>query len=676
MKSLPPHRRRFLLLLLPAVLLTGVSAVYFARYLFKPTTGLVVNYPEVVERKGRIVFAPKTPFSPAAAAGLQAERDQVLSVAGRPIQSIRDVVEVEAGIRGFQPVPVQVLRDGEEQLTLSITPVLPLTRPDWVFALLFCAALGFMAFYLIRELPQDAASNLISLGALFYLVFTALKPFYYESLFVNLLIHLGKLTPWFMVFFAMYFPQPKGSRAGRRAVILGILGLYLVFIGVRLILFAHWQDGLGDLWYQRYRLLGRWQNLTDGVALLAYAGLLVFSYVKTQRPAERRQLEWILAGFLLGMPPYFFLDQLPMILGEPPGLRISLGGFASLFLVFVPVFFLIGLLRHKAFNLRYFLLRYLLYALLALLIFAFFYLLYQPAESLFRQAYGLPPPASGFLVTALLFFLLVPIRALLASLLERLFFPDHFRQGVRYSAGLEARNLELRILVDELNRRRRRSFQMDRLHDMKMVLAGIERRVLRDVDEASAGVAEMGPAGGQAAERARLSLFELREFARKLGGLSGLRSGTPAEVGAEYLCRSAAAELRKRYPLAEVRLSGGALQKLHCRPEELVQSLRYLLENAVEAGASPQEPVSVRISERGRAVRIEVEDHGPGFARPREAFRPFFTTKPGHDGLGLYFCRALVERNGGTVVLADAPEGGGACLRVSFFCEEGKSWTR
>ena len=68
--------------------------------------------------------------------------------------------------------------------------------------------------------------------------------------------------------------------------------------------------------------------------------------------------------------------------------------------------FLVGLLRHRVFNLRFFLLRYLLYFLLVLLIFAFFLLLYAPVEGFFQRAYGLPPRLSGFLVTALLFLII------------------------------------------------------------------------------------------------------------------------------------------------------------------------------------------------------------------------------------------------------------------------------
>jgi signal transduction histidine kinase len=655
------------LLLVPAVLLTGVSAVYFARNLFKPGTGLVVNFPEVTARQGALLFAPKTPFSPAVAAGLLPERDRILSVAGRPVRTIREVIDAEGRIRDFRPVPVEVLRDDGRRLTLEITPVLPLTRPDWVFALLFCATLGFMAFYLILRLPEDTASNLVALGALFYLVFTAVKPFYYESLASNLLIHLGKLTSWFMVFFALYFPSPKASRTVRLSLVFGVLLSYAGFIAVRLVLFRRWQQGMGDHWYLRYREWGRWQNLADAAAFLVYAGLLVWSYLRSPGQEERRRIEWILAGFLIGIPPYFFLDQLPLILGEPPGLRISLGGFANLFLAFVPLLFLVGLLRHRLFNLRFFLLRYLLYFLLVLFIFAFFLLFYAPVEEFFRRAYSLPPRLAGFLVTALLFLALLPLRAMLCAALERLFFPGHYAEGARYSASLETRNRELRLLLDELNRRQRRSFQMDKLVELRQLLEGIAARIGGPVDAAAAELQER-PATGGDPPAARSGLLELRDFARKLTSLAG-RSGRGVQrVSAEAVCRVAGAELRRRFPAAEVRLEGGAAAGIRCHPEELAQVLRCLLENAAEAG--PGRPIRLRIAAADGAVSVCVEDEGPGFSpgELRRAFRPFRSTKPGHDGLGLYFCKTLVERNGGSIRILP-PLDSGARVRVSFLGE-------
>jgi hypothetical protein len=171
-------KSRFLLLLLAAVVLSSLAGFYFLRYLIKPNTGLVVNYPEVVVREGQIVFAPKTPFSPAVSSGLKPNRDRIVRINNSEIHSIRDVVKADSAIWSFKPFPVEVLRDGIERRVIQVTPVLTPSRVDWVFALIFCAALCFTAFYLIVNLPEDTASNFLALAALFYLVFTAVKPFY------------------------------------------------------------------------------------------------------------------------------------------------------------------------------------------------------------------------------------------------------------------------------------------------------------------------------------------------------------------------------------------------------------------------------------------------------------------------------------------------------------------
>ena len=134
-KSLIRFKGRFLLLLAVALIFSIVSGVYFVRYLVKPNTGLVVNYPEVVNRDGKVIFAPKTPFSPAVSSGLQPNNDQIVSVDGYPIHSIRDVVEADAQSRDYHPFPVAVIREEQQRLTISITPAFTLTKPDWLFAL-------------------------------------------------------------------------------------------------------------------------------------------------------------------------------------------------------------------------------------------------------------------------------------------------------------------------------------------------------------------------------------------------------------------------------------------------------------------------------------------------------------------------------------------------------------
>ena len=685
------HRGRFLALFGLAVLLTAGSAAYFARFLLKPSTGLVVNFPEVVVRDGRVLFAPKTPFSPAVASGLRPQSDVLLRVNGRPIRGSWDVVAADAGIRGFEPFPVEVDRPGGPA-TVMLRPALTPARVDWLFLLLIALVLGFTAFYLILNLPEDTASNWIALASLFYLVFTCLKPFYYESFLTNLLIHLGKLSSWFMVFFALSFPYPRGRPALRRALVAGVLALYGLFIAARMACYSAWSGSGAEHWLSRYRFLGQLGNVSDAAAFLLYAVLLLTAYLRTSRSADRRRIEWLLAGFLIAIPPYFFLDQLPLILGEPPGWRVSMGSFANLFLVFVPLFFIVGLLKHRSINLRFFVHRYLVYLILAVLSFAFFTLAFDPAQAALARDYGLPARVAGFLVSALLFVAVLPLRAALTRLMERIFYRAEYRRSPQYAAGLEQSNRELRALVEELNLQGLRRLQDDKLRELRGILTGVARRLRGSTRAAAAGLAaaERGlrahfeqlraaPAAGReeverregeiagSLRRAREENLRVMEFLQRLGALTGAGGGAIVPVELSRLLQEAGREIRRRHPgiaLEEPPPSAGLIR---CDPAEVVQALLFAADNAVEASADGAGDVRLGGGLEGSEAFIELGDRGAGIDPPvmRKALEPFYTTKAGHEGLGLYFCRLIVERNSGRLLLRSTP-GEGTRVRFLF----------
>jgi signal transduction histidine kinase len=634
-------------------------------------------------------------------------------VDGKAVRSLRDLIVADAGIRSFLPFPVEVLRDGRERRVVTITPVFNLARPDWLFSLIFCCALGFTGFYLVLQRPLEPAYVLIALAALFYLVFTAVKPFYYENRTSNLLIHFGKLTSWLMVLFALYFPRPRGTKALRLALLLSIPAVYAVFAAVRLRYFALWSDFGADQWLRRYRFLGQIGNAADGVAFGLYALLLIGTYLRSASAQEKRQIEWILAGFLIAIPPYFFLDQLPIILGEPPGMRISMGSFANLFLAFVPLFFTVGLIKHRVFNLRFFLSRYVVYTLLVFLLLGFFTVFYEPAAGLFMANYGLPDNMAAFLVTTLLYLLLVPLRFGLSTAVDRLFYRKHYIRGTAYSAGLERRNQELQVLIEQLQREGQRSLRQRTFGELRGVLRGLTRRMdvptrritgalieargelterptepaerSGELAERPAGPAERSPelierptepAHPSPAARERdirvqrilaealEDAAEIRELLGRLATIVGPHAAAPTRVSVPRLLAAVRAAALRRHPQLEVRVSSEPRSRAVCHPEEITQLLAHLIENAEEAMGPRDTTVTLRCLEREGHVEIWVEDSGMGFdARAqRLEFEPFFSTKPGHDGLGLYFCRLIAERNLGSIELRRSPEGGGRAV--------------
>jgi signal transduction histidine kinase len=109
-------------------------------------------------------------------------------------------------------------------------------------------------------------------------------------------------------------------------------------------------------------------------------------------------------------------------------------------------------------------------------------------------------------------------------------------------------------------------------------------------------------------------------------------------------------------------LNGRAAMALLGRPMGLRRCLVNLIDNAVKYG---QEAV-VTVERMAGAARIHIRDAGPGIASAEQArvFEPFYrvessrSRESGGTGLGLTIARNIAEQHGGTLALANHPEGG------------------
>ncbi|AUX48686.1 histidine kinase [Sorangium cellulosum] len=101
-------------------------------------------------------------------------------------------------------------------------------------------------------------------------------------------------------------------------------------------------------------------------------------------------------------------------------------------------------------------------------------------------------------------------------------------------------------------------------------------------------------------------------------------------------------------------------------PDELALAVRCLVENAAESMAGGG-VVTLRGSVVGARYHIEVGDTGAGVPEAdREVItRPFYTTKPGHLGLGLNIAARVARRYFGTFAIERrAPCGTRACIEL------------
>jgi signal transduction histidine kinase len=120
-----------------------------------------------------------------------------------------------------------------------------------------------------------------------------------------------------------------------------------------------------------------------------------------------------------------------------------------------------------------------------------------------------------------------------------------------------------------------------------------------------------------------------------------------------------------------VALSGHAGMALLGRPLDLRRGLVNLIDNAVKYGHAAR----VAVDRINGAARIRIRDAGPGIpaAELGRVFDPFYrvetsrSRESGGTGLGLTIARNIAEQHGGSIGLANHPEGG---LEVTLMLPE------
>lgn len=172
-----------------------------------------------------------------------------------------------------------------------------------------------------------------------------------------------------------------------------------------------------------------------------------------------------------------------------------------------------------------------------------------------------------------------------------------------------------------------------------------------------------------------------REVMRRVRSLIGSTSSErlPVDLGGlltditTVLERDAAAyeaRIRVSLPPSDVWVSGDRIL--------LKQVLVNLVTNGLQAmsGSALEDRIVDLVVTRGDGeVCLWVIDHGPGWEDidRANAFQNFYTTKTDGMGLGLSICRTIMDRHGGSITLADAPDGGAAvkiCLPAMAASEE------
>ena len=184
-------------------------------------------------------------------------------------------------------------------------------------------------------------------------------------------------------------------------------------------------------------------------------------------------------------------------------------------------------------------------------------------------------------------------------------------------------------------------------------IALIAKELERQLDGAGAEVIEDVRLIREQVARCRVILDQMS------GGAGPSGADLIESVSIARLIDEATTGLRDSPPI-EVEIEGGlAAMAFELPPHALAQAVRNLITNAQDASDAP---VTVRASERGGELVIEVIDRGSGMpsAVLDRVGEPFYTTKdPGEGmGLGLFLTRAVIEGLSGQLDIDSTPGAG------------------
>jgi signal transduction histidine kinase len=130
-------------------------------------------------------------------------------------------------------------------------------------------------------------------------------------------------------------------------------------------------------------------------------------------------------------------------------------------------------------------------------------------------------------------------------------------------------------------------------------------------------------------------------------------------VDLSHLARQLVDDARRRFPRLDIAAESNDPAWLAVDFDRMRQVGEALLTNACEAARS-RVVFRTETDPAGQQVEWCISDDGPGVAPEVKGylFRPFFTTRSGHAGLGLAMAQKLVALHGGQILAANLPHGG------------------
>jgi signal transduction histidine kinase len=668
-------RRRFVLFMVIAAVLCSISAFYFVRYLVKPYTGLVAYDPEVKSENGELIFSPRLPDSPALRAGLVPGKDRLLALNSIPLSNIRSIIAWESEYYLFEPIAVTVSDEMGSIRTVTIVPELSVTRIDWLFLVFFLVILGGTALYILIHYFNEIAHVLFAMFALCFMAYTSVLPFCYENTVTVFFVNFGELTAWLTIIFLAFFQRDIFPAILKKALVMGVLFIAVVTFVLRFYFYLSWMITGSDQFYFSLQSVGRIQNEYDFVAYLLFLVLIIIIYLKTRQKELKHHIEWITAGAMLALPPHFFFNQLPVILGNTQNYPLIIGNASHIFLSFLPLAYIIGLVRSRGYKLKVLQTRSIIYIFVAFFLLALFTITYQPVQVLFTGILKLGPEISGFIIAISLFILALYLQFLIFLFIDNRLIKEKQYDTIFKDAALlkeiqsnaadvlrALKKADLEILLEGITGRIGTFLEEIRKNyvETKKHLLNEHKIEKRSSPQAPAEHGKTRFENEKRFEKINKNALSLEQFLKKFEIVTKSRTAIRISLAIDTLIKNVISQSRRKWANIDIEYGFHPAIRVLCSPEEITFCLLFIIENAYESLSLKTDKILITARPHLEFVTIEVTDCGNGILLKNigQVGQPFFTTKQDHDGLSLYFAKIILERNNGLFSIEPGTEMG------------------
>lgn len=372
--------------------------------------------------------------------------DEIISVDDVKMQSLYQLETVLDSKSIGQIVELKIIPAGKSEFILQ-TGLIPYYRNYYFIIISILTGLSFWmtAVFLIMKKSEERSVKVLIWILLLFSLTTMTSPgrYYPGNDFVSYIVRASHVSSYFLgaiafLYFTFIFPSIRFNKLKYF-----LAALYIVSIPFNIILISVQLLSVSGNTSEWVLIMDMLWDITEVALLISlFSGTvnLFLHYRKLNVTPERKKIDWIFWGLAAGVSPFMLLWLLPRLLGFH---ELIAEEFLLIFLILVPVFFAMAVIKYHVFEINVFIKKSLLYTSLSFITIIIYFISLSAityfANEMMREYRNL---VFIFLIL-MIAFIFNPLQIRLRAFIDKTFYRGsyNFEKVVsNFSAGIKNQN--------------------------------------------------------------------------------------------------------------------------------------------------------------------------------------------------------------------------------------------